>query len=160
MDMDYHGKAGSPPRRRFGDDVNLEFYEPLPEEKKKIIYVRSAYRNDPEFQIQRLDKTGDLLSENRVSRMIDNDAAVARNFRRLASQVFDIFNPEDGSVTLDQFAEQLLGDIKTAFSKLFPNVELNSLGNPLETGPFDSQREQAEVSRSKISLGEKRPRSI
>ena len=159
--MDYHGKAGSPPRGQFRDDVNLEFYEPLPEEKKKVIYVRSAYRNDPEFQIQHLERTGDLLSENRVSRMIDNDAAVARNFRRLASQVFeDIFNPEDGSVTLDQFTEQLIGDIKTAFSKLFPNVELNSLGNPLEDGTFRFTKERAEVSRSKISLGEKRPRSI
>ena len=136
-EMDYHGKAGSPPRVKFRDDVNLEFHESLPEEKKKILYVRSAYRNDPEFQIQHLNRAGDPLSENRVSRMIDNDAMVAQNFRRLASQVFDdIFNPEDGSVTLDQFTEQLIGDIKTAFSRLFPYVELNSLGNPLEDGTF------------------------
>ena len=105
--------------------------------KKKILYVRSAYRNDPEFQIQHLNRTGDPLSEHHVSRMIDNDAAVARNFRRLASQVFkDVFEPKDGSVTLDQFTGQLIGEIKTAFSKLFPNVELNSLGNPLEDGTF------------------------
>ena len=136
-EMDYHVKAGSPPRPKFRDDVNPEFHEPLPEEKKKILYVRSAYRNDPEFQIQHLNRAGDPLSEHRVSRMIDNDAAVAQNFRRLASKVFDdIFNPEDGSVTLDQFTEQLIGDIRTAFSKLFPNVELNSLGNPLEDGTF------------------------
>ena len=136
-EMDYHGKAGSPPRTNFRDDVNIEFHEPLPNEKKKILYMRSAYRNDPEFQIQHLNRAGDPLSENRVSRMIDNDAAVARNFRRLASQVFDdIFAPVDGSVTLDQFTEQLIGDIRTAFSKLFPNVELDSLGNPLEDGTF------------------------
>ena len=136
-EMDYHGKAGSPHRDRWGNDVKLEFHEPLPQEKKKILYVRSAYRNDPEFQIQHLNRAGDPLSEHHVSRMIDNDAAVARNFRRLASQVFDdIFEPEDGSVTLDQFTEQLIGDIRTAFSKLFPNVELNSLGNPLEDGTF------------------------
>ena len=136
-EMDYHGKAGSPHRDRWGNDVKVEFHEPLPQEKKKILYVRSAYRNDPEFQIQHLNRAGDPLSEHHVSRMIDNDAAVARNFRRLASQVFDdIFEPEDGSVTLDQFTEQLIGDIRTAFSKLFPNVELNSLGNPLEDGTF------------------------
>ena len=136
-EMDYHGKVGSPSRSNFTNDVNLEFYRSPPKELKKILYVRSAYRNDPEFQIQRLNRAGDLLSENRVLRMIDNDAAVARNFRRLASQVFDdIFDPEDGSVTLAQFTEQLIGDIKTSFSKLFPNVELNSLGNPLEDGTF------------------------
>ena len=136
-EMDYHGKAGSPHRDQWRNDVKLEFHEPLPQEKKKILYVRSAYRNDPEFQIRHLNRAGDPLSEHHVSRMIDNDAAVARNFRRLASQVFDdIFEPEDGSVTLDQFTEQLIGDIRTAFSKLFPNVELNSLGNPLEDGTF------------------------
>ena len=136
-EMDYHGKAGSTPRNRWRNDVELEFHEPLPEEKKKILYVRSAYRNDPEFQIQHLERAGDPLSEVHVSRMIDNDAAVARNFRRLASRVFDdIFEPEDGLLTLDQFTEQLIGDIRTAFSKLFPNVELNSLGNPLEDGTF------------------------
>ena len=136
-EMDYHGKAGSPHRDRWRNDVKMEFHEPLPQEKKKILYVRSAYRNDPEFQIRQLTRAGNPLSEHHVSRMIDNDAAVARNFRRLASQVFDdIFEPEDGSVTLDQFTEQLIGDIRTAFSKLFPNVELNSLGNPLEDGTF------------------------
>ena len=136
-ETDYHVRVGSPNRDRFRNDVNLEFHEPLPEETKKILYVRSAYRNDPEFQISHIDRAGDPLSEHRVSRMIDNDAAVARNFRRLVSQVFDdIFDPEDGSVTLDQFTEQLIGDIKTAFFRLFPNVELNSLGNPLEDGTF------------------------
>ena len=136
-EMDYHGKAGSPSRGKFRNDVSLEFHESLPEEKKKILYVRSAYRNDPEFQISHIDRAGDPLSENRVSRMIDNDAMVARNFRRLASQVFeDVFNPRDGSVTLDQFTEELIGDIKIAFSKLFPSMELNSLGNPLEDGTF------------------------
>ena len=69
--------------------------------------------------------------------MIDNDAAVARNFQRLASQALeDVFDPKDGSITLDQFRELVIGDIRAAFSKLFPDVELDSLGNPLEDGTF------------------------
>ena len=58
----------------------------LPREAKKALYLRSAYRNDPEFQIRRLSRTGDPLDEVRVNRMIDNDAAVGRNYQRLASQ--------------------------------------------------------------------------
>ena len=69
--------------------------------------------------------------------MIDNDGSVAKNFQRLASQaVEDVFDPEDGSVTLAEFKELIIGDIRTAFSKLFPDVELNGLGNPLEDGTF------------------------
>ena len=136
-EMDYHGKAGSPLRDRWGNDVKLEFHDPLPEEKKKILYVRSAYRNDPEFQLTQLSRTGDPLNENRVSRMIDNDAAVARNFQRLVGQlVEDVFDPKNESMTLANFKKQIIGDTKTAFSKLFPDVELDSLGNPLEDGTF------------------------
>ena len=135
--MDYHGKTGSPHRDRLRDDVTLKFHSPVPEEPKKIIYVRSAYRNDPEFQVNSLQRTGDPLDEIRVARMIDNDGAVAKNFQRLASQALeDVFDPEDGSVTLAQFKEEVIGEIKTDFSRLFPYVELNSLGNPLEDGTF------------------------
>lgn len=136
-EMDYHGKAGSPHRDQLTDDIKSNFHDPLPEEHKKILYVRSAYRNDPEFQIRQFRRTGNLLDENRISRMIDNDATVARNFERLISQTLEnLFEPKDGSLTLDKFKEEIIGEISTAFSKLFPNLELNSLGNPLEDGTF------------------------
>ena len=116
----------------------MEPYNPIHREKnKKYLYLRSAHRNDPEFQIQSLARVGDPLDETRITRMIDNDAAVARNFQRLASQALeDVFDPKDGSITLDQFRELVIGDIGAAFSKLFPDVELDSLGNPLEDGTF------------------------
>ena len=78
-----------------------------------------------------------MLEEQSYKRMIDNDAAVAKNFQRLTSQAIeDVFDPKDGSMTLDQFKKQVIGDIKNAFSMLFPEVELNSLGSPLEDGTF------------------------
>ena len=137
-EQDYHAKAGSPVRDQLRDDVQIEFHPPAPDtNSKKSIYVRSAYRNDPEFQIKNLQRVGDPLDEVRVQRMIDNDGAVAKNFQRLTGQALeDVFDPEDGSVTLDDFKELVIGDIKKAFVRLFPEVELNSLGNPLEDGTF------------------------
>ena len=35
--MDYYGKAGSPHRARWGNDVKLGFHELLSQEKKKIL---------------------------------------------------------------------------------------------------------------------------
>lgn len=140
-DADYYIKGGSQIAREWRqEDVEVEFHEsfgPDEQERRKILYVRSAYRNDPEFQLNSLNRFGKMLDERPRKRMIDNDVAVARNFQRLASQTLeDIFDPEDGSMTLAQFKEQVIGDIRRAFSKLFPDVELNSLGNPLQDGTF------------------------
>ena len=69
--------------------------------------------------------------------MIDNDAAVSRNFQRLVGQAMgDVFDPADGSITLEQFREQVTGDIGAAFSKLFPNINLNNIGEALKHGTF------------------------
>ncbi len=141
-DADYYVKGYSQnmANPNWQEQVRVEFHDYVPENaqyNRKIFYIRSAYRNDPEFQINQLHRTGDPLDEVRIQRMIDNDAAVAKNFQRLASQALeDVFDPEDGLMTLDQFKEQVIGDIKTAFSKLFPDIELNSLGSPLEDGTF------------------------
>ena len=137
-ETDYHVKAGSPNRDRWtNNDVLLKFHDSVPEEPKKALYLRSAYRNDPDFQLQELTRTSNLLDDQRVARMIDNDTSVRLNFQRLASQALeDAFEPEDESVTLGQFKKQIIGDIKEAFSRLFPKMELHSLGNPLADGTF------------------------
>ena len=136
---DYHQKEIVQSGHFMGDEIKCTFHNE-PEsflEKKKAFYLRSAYRNDPEFIIKNLQRLGDPLDVHRFNRMIDNDAAVARNFRQLASQALeDIFDPAYGSMSLKEFSESVVGDVKDAFSKLFPDVELNSLGNPLEDGTF------------------------
>ena len=140
-EQDYHRKVGVSFRfleNLRGDDVDLEFHSKISqEEPRKSLYLRSAYRNDPEFQIQNLGRVGDPLDDIRVTRMIDNDAAVARNFQRLVSGALeDVFDPRNGSENLYQFRKRFIGDIRAAFSKLFPDIELDSLGNPLEDGTF------------------------
>ena len=72
-----------------------------------------------------------------MARMINDDAAVSRNFQRLVSRSIEgLFVPEDASMTLADYGEQILGDIRNALSALFPGLELDSLGNPLEDGTF------------------------
>ena len=69
--------------------------------------------------------------------MIDNDATVSKNFQRMAGQMFEgVFDPKNQPVTLGTFTEHFIGDIRTALSKLFPDLDLNSLSNPLESGIF------------------------
>ena len=99
--------------------------------------MRSAYRNDPDFQIHQLQRTGDPLDEVRVDRMIDNDAAVSRNYQGLASQgLEDLYEHGEGSMTFDRYRQESIGDVREALGHLFPDLELNSLGNPLGEGTF------------------------
>ena len=136
-EMDYHGKAGSPLRDRWNNDVKLEFHDSMPQEIKKVLYARSAYRNDPEFQIGQLQRRGNPLDENRVNRMIENDEAVAKNYQSLASQgLEDLYDRGEGATTFDRYRKESIGDIREPLSKVFPDLELNSLGNPLKDGTF------------------------
>ena len=137
-ESDYHRKVSVSSQNFQGNEIKLAFHNSIfTEGLKKSFYFRSAYRNDPVFQVKNLARLGDPLDESRIARMIDNDAVVAQNFQRLASQALeDVFDPRDGSLTLNQFRELVIGDIRTAFSKLFPHVALDSLGNPLEDGTF------------------------
>ena len=139
-DLEYYPKDLKSSDWREYDQVDVRFHEPTSQNQqvnKKAFYFRSAYRNDPEFQFQQLKRAGDLLDERRTTRMIDNDAAVGTNYQRLTSDAIqDAFERSNPSTTLNEFREKVIGEIKSSFSELFPDMELNSLGNPLTEGTF------------------------
>jgi len=140
-DPGYHSKLqGDEAVRSWGNTGTVEFHGEPPttdDQRRKAIYVRSAYRNDPEFQVGSLSRVESLLTETRVNRLIDNDAAVGRNYQRMASQgLEDVYERESADVTMGQFRERTIGEIRNSVLRLFPNLELNSLGNPLTHGTF------------------------
>ena len=89
--------------------------------------------------------------------MIDTDSAVSQNYQRLASAAFeDAFDRMDGTQTLKQFREGAIGEIGGAVSRLFPNLRLETLGNPLEDGTFRFTKGIAkDFSYKNLSGGEK-----
>ena len=134
-EQDYHAKAGSPERDKFSNDVSVEFHDAVTRASKKSIYVRSAYRNDPELQIGNLRRMGSPLDQVPFQRMIDNDQAVSRNYQRLVSQgVEDLY--KGGETTFDEYLEGSVGDIREPLAQLFPKLRLDDLENPLEDGTF------------------------
>lgn len=108
-----------------------------PNSGKKTFYLRSAYRNEPDFLLQRLSKLEDPEQQLRVHRMIDPDGSVSENYQRLAADAFeDAFARADEAVTLRDFREATIGEIRDAILRLFPDLTLNTLGNPLSDGSF------------------------
>ena len=137
---DYFSKGLSFLKQDSETEFEINFYgsiSNIKRENRKVLYVRSAYRNDPDFQINELRRTQDILDEVRIQRMIDNDVAVSRNYERLVSQVFeDIFDGQNEATTIGQFRKKILGDIRKALLGLFPDLELDSLENPQNGGTF------------------------
>ena len=98
-----------------------------------------------------------VLDEERLRRTIDNDAAVALNYKRLAAQgLEDLYENEDPSTTIGQYRERSIGEIRDAMLRLFPDLVLNSLGNPLLEGTFKFDKGQSKRFRYiNLSGGEK-----
>ena len=135
---DYHLKVYSQKTPEWNQEqITVTFHHAKPndpQEKKKLIYTRSAFRNDPEFQTEQLQRVPDPLDESRVNRMIDNDVAIRGNYQRLVGQLFEIFDAEPMMTT--DFTESLINPIRDPVSRLFPELILNSLANPMEDGTF------------------------
>lgn len=139
-DMDYYSKQMPGIARAWNNQVQLIFHEPQPvtaDQRQKAIYVRSAYRNDPEFRISNLSAVAPAVKEFRINRLIDNDKAVSLNYQRLVSQGFeDVYERARPELTIGQFRDQSIGEIRDVVQRLFPGLVLNSLGNPLTEGTF------------------------
>ena len=90
-----------------------------PTNQKKSIYVRSAYRNQPEFQISTLQRVSSSLDENRFERMTQIDATVSTNYHRLCSNALEnVFEKENPNTTIGNFREKVLKKIKKSMQHL------------------------------------------
>jgi predicted ATPase len=142
--------------RTWQNNIQMEF-QPGAHPSKKSFYLRTAYRNDPDFEISNLQRQTDPSEQFRVRRMIETDGAVSQNYQRLASDAFeDVFDRVDGSTTIAKFRENTIGEIRDAVKRLFPELELNTLGNPLSEGTFRfSKGAMTAFSYKNLSGGEK-----
>lgn len=119
------------------NQINIEFHHPSQVNMRKAIYVRTAYRNDPVIDVGSIQRMPSAIQETRFSSMIENDAAATSNYQRLASNALErAFNREDREKSLGDFQDETLGEIQEAMNRLFPDLMLNSLGNPLSDRSF------------------------
>ncbi len=137
--------------------VTVEVHGGKNARQKGAFYFRSAYRNDPEFTLSNLNRMGPIVDDIIFRRMIEGDATVTKNYQRLASQAFeDVFATEPAATTIGEFRERVVGGIRDVVKRLFPDLMLNSLGNPLDQGTFRFDKGNAKGFEYKnLSGGEK-----
>jgi hypothetical protein len=137
----YYPKVGLP-REDWNQIVKVDFFEKDPqalgaEERKKIFYVRSAYRNEPEFIASAISKAQPVLNDVIVRRLIDNDVRVSGNYQRLVSStVAAVFDGNADGKTVGNLRDELIGQIRASMTKVFEGLVLSGPGNPLENGTF------------------------
>jgi predicted ATPase len=132
-DHNYHGRNISQNHNQI-EQIQITFDC---SQTQKSFYIRSAYRNDPDFTLSKLSKLPDASKELTFKRMIEYDNTVAKNYERLCSDALqDIFENSLGSQTISEFRVETIGEIRSSLNRVFNELDLNTLGNPLTEGKF------------------------
>lgn len=124
--------------------VNIDFYDiTFPNilgnnnDLKGRFYFRSAYRNEPDFKIDSMQKQKDPTTSVRLSSLIQNDQTVSANYQRLiANTIAGVFSNENSTKAVATLRDELIGKIQAALKRVFEDLELSSVGDPLQNGNF------------------------
>lgn len=104
---------------------------------RKHFYFRSAYRNEPDFQISSMQKQNDPTESIRLSTLIQNDLTVSANYQRLiADTISSVYNKDNDNKMVGRLRDELTGKIARAMERVFNDLKFSSVGRPLENGSF------------------------
>lgn len=124
--------------------VDIDFYDiDLPKDIdnssaiKGHFYFRSAYRNEPDFQIDSMHRQQDPTESIRLDSLIQNDQTVSANYQRLiANTIAGVFDNANNAKAVATLRDELIGKIQVALKRVFEDLELSSVGDPLQNGNF------------------------
>ena len=131
-DETYGTKVGAP-AIGWSDHVSVAVHGGVPEgqdERRKLLYIRTAFRNEADFQISGLGRMGSPLESPRVNRLIDNDVSVSENYQRLIMQTIDgIYDDAIADETpKGEIRDRIIGAAREAMQAIFPDLALSGVG--------------------------------
>jgi predicted ATP-dependent endonuclease of OLD family len=141
--------------------VNVEFYGQQTGKNNDFrhnkFYLRTAYRNEPDFTTPQLKKQTDPTQQSRLAALIQDDKTVSDNYQRLVSQTLSrVFDSKNDEMKIIQLRNELIGEVNTSMQRIFDDLTLSSLGNPLINGSFYFEKGTAKDFHYKnLSAGEK-----
>lgn len=144
--------------------VGIDFYDmDLPQnignsnDIKGHFYFRSAYRNEPDFQIDSMQRQQDPTESIRLDSLIQNDQTVSANYQRLiANTIAGVFDNTNDAKSVATLRDELIGKIQSALKRVFEDLEFSSVGDPLQNGNFYfTKGTTKDFSYRNLSAGEK-----
>lgn len=142
VNMDFHDMTFS---QGFGTDARGHFY------------FRSAYRNEPAFQLSMMQQLNKPTESIRLTTLNQNDQTVSGNYQRLiANTVSGLYDDANNGKSVQTLREELIGKIQLAIEHIFEDLRFSSVGKPLENGTFFFTKGTVEdFSYQNLSAGEK-----
>ena len=140
-------------------DISFHGNEPANSEWDSIFYIRTAYRNEADFQLDTLGRVPPSVETPRFFRIIDPDQSVSDNYGRLSwKRMADLDKDAPGGTTFEQYRRESLLELQDAMAKLFtdPPLALQDFGGIQTTGVFRFTKGTASDFHYKnLSAGEK-----
>lgn len=130
----YSAKLGMSDSSNHYDRVTVELHDHpsnAPSLKETSIYFRTAYRHEVEFQVQSIgQQKSPILDGGRGLRAVDVDQSVSENYQRLLWQTFSAVYDEStpDSATKAEIRDRLVGRLREALSRVFPDLQLTRVG--------------------------------
>lgn len=134
-DMTYYKKHSSQ-TFDWSESINVTLHNgAVPQ--RGMLYVRSAYRNDPDFSVQGINRPVDPIAAVRIAQTIQNDQTVSDNYRRLIYDTMaGVYDEANDDKTIRALREELIGSVRDSMKRVFGDLLLNSVSDPLGTGAF------------------------
>ncbi|MFT3664591.1 AAA family ATPase [Piscinibacter sp.] len=118
-----------------GDSVQLPQAQ-----NRKDFYIRSAYRHEADFTTNGLGNADDILNDSRrPQRLIQQEQRVSENYQRMVAEAVRALYSDDVATQQKKVAElanELIGEVRVAMTKVFGDLVLEGPGNPLTNGTF------------------------
>lgn len=107
---------------------------------RKDFYIRSAYRHEADFTTNGLGNAGDILNDSkRPQRLIQQEQRVSENYQRMVAEAVRALYSNDAATQqkkVAELADELIGEVRVAMSKVFGDLVLEGPGDPLSNGTF------------------------
>jgi AAA15 family ATPase/GTPase len=144
----------------YQDKVKIQFHDLPSQEKSRVrgkFYFRTAYRNEPEFIVQQLNKQNDPIQSFKLENLMLNDQTVSENYQRLVAQTLaGVYKAENDAKSVHELREEIIGKIKNTLACIFDDLNLSSIGDPLTNGSFYFIKgESRDFNYKNLSAGEK-----
>ena len=128
------------PGNWYSNSVSLVFHNienPTEKQLKGKFYFRTAYRNEADFSINQLKHQKNPTESVKLETLMVNDCTVSENYQRLISKtIAGIYSNSDEIKTVNELKNELIGKIQSSLSRVFNDLNLSSIGDPLSNGSF------------------------
>lgn len=117
----------------WGSNVTINLHD-NPALGRSSLYVRTAYRNEPDFSVNEITNPAEPASLFQGRRLIDFDMTVSDNYRRVVYETTaGIYDEQNDEKKVKVLREELIGQIRESMHSVFEDLVLNNIRNPLDT---------------------------